>query len=32
MGQNNLIEDNPEIIRKKNFLNYDLTESNNKFI
>ena len=32
MGQNNSIEDDLEIMEKKNYLNYDLTESKNKFI
>ena len=30
MGQNNTIEDEPDLIEKKNYLNYDLTESKNK--
>ena len=32
MGQNNTIEDDLEMMEKQNYLNYDLTESKNKFI
>ena len=32
MGQTNSIEDETEFFEKNNYLNYDLTESKNKFI
>ncbi len=32
MGQTNIIENEEEILRKNKYLNYDSTESKNKFI